>query len=146
MRLFRRAALLGLDSRQVNCTHLALLLTLQSDAPDFYNSTILDTDPDSGFGGWGDSANDYRVMTGAFGKDFVRAYPAPHNIRRNFTLQPFLGQSIPTGVAPFDTSIMINTTFTKEIVDYLVNSFVGDYRGFHAFFEGMTVCSFSSSA
>jgi len=98
------------------------------DAPDFYNSTILDPDPSSGFGGWGDSTDDYRVTTGAFEKDFALAYPSPHNLRRNYTQQAVIDQS---GV-----SIMVNTSFTKENVDYMVNSFVADYRGFQTYFEG----------
>ena len=30
---------------------------------------------------------------------------------------------------------MINTTMTKKNVDYLVNSYVGDFFGFQAYFE-----------
>jgi tyrosinase len=140
MQLFRHAALLGLDSRQVNCTQFVLLLTLESDAHDFYSSPLLDTDPESGFGGWGDPTNDYQVSTGAFGKDFLRVYPVPHNFRRNFTL-PFLGQLTPPG--PFDFTFF-NSTITKIAIDHMVNSYVGDFRGFQAFFESTPVRSFSS--
>jgi len=51
-------------------------------------------------------------------------------------LQPFLN---PTGPSPFtiDPAMMINTTFTQSNVDYMLNGFVGDHRGFQAYFESI---------
>ena len=113
------------------------------DAHDFYHSKFFDNSS-SGVGGWGDPANDYRISTGGF-KDMVLAYPNPHHIRRNFTLFPYLDLGFPplwgddpsTPALPGD--LMINTTFTKENVDYLVNNFEGDFFGFHGYFESLTV-------
>ena len=34
---------------------------------------------------------------------------------------------------------MINTTFSRENVDYLINSFEGDFLGFSAYYEAVAV-------
>jgi tyrosinase len=104
------------------------------DASDFYSATIFDDDPDSGLGGWGDPANDFQITTGGFAQDFMVSYPAPNRVRRNYTLQPFLGPEFPPGSVA-DPEVYINTTFTQSNADYMVNSFVGDFEGFQAYFE-----------
>ena len=114
------------------------------DAHDLYNSDLFD-DSHSGVGGWGDPANDYEISTGGF-KDLIVAYPTPHHIRRNFTLFPFANpvSDIFTGdptAPPYPSDLMVNTTFTKEEVDNLVNSFEGDFIGFQAYIEAMIVSS-----
>ena len=108
---------------------------------DLYNSKFFDNSS-SGVGGWGDPANDYQITTGGF-KDMVVAYPNPHRIRRNFTLYPFadLGFPAPWGddplAPPLPADMMVNQTFTKENVDYLVNNYEGDFFGFRAYFENI---------
>jgi len=90
-------------------------------------------------GGWGDPKDDVQITTGGF-KDAIRVYPSPHRIRRNFTLQP-LG-SIPNPfpkdplAPPIDPTILINGSFTRANYDFLLNGFLGDFRGFQAYFEG----------
>ena len=93
----------------------------------FSNSTY------DGVGSWGDPANDNQISTGGF-KNMTVAYPAPHHIRRNFVLQPFL--NVP-GAPPPGPLFMINTTFTKANVDYNVGSFTGDFIGFQAYLESI---------
>ena len=73
------------------------------------------------------------------------AYPSPHRIRRNYTLYPFrvpdppnLFRGDPTAPAP-PTDLMINTTVTKENVDYIVNNFEGDFIGFQMYMEKIPV-------
>lgn len=92
-----------------------------------YNSKFWDNSS-SGIGGWGDSGNDYQISTGGF-KDMIVAYPIPHHIRRNFTL-------FPSG-----STTAINTSMTKENVDYIVNNYQGDYIGFQTYFETLNVSS-----
>jgi len=110
------------------------------DAHDFYNSNFFDNSSSSGVGAWGDPANDYQISTGGL-KDIVLAYPSPHHIRRNFTVLPF---TLPNALnlfpgdplaPPLPGDLMINTTFTKEDVDYMVDNFQGDFIGFQAYME-----------
>jgi len=74
------------------------------------------------------------------------AYPSPHRIRRNFDLYPFVHPAFntfegdPTAPAP-SVGLMINTTMTKENVDYMVDSFVGDFIAFQAYAESLRVSS-----
>jgi tyrosinase len=110
------------------------------DTEDFFNSKIFDPSPTSGFGGNGDPNNDYEITNGGFSTDFVRAYPVPHNIRRNFTLQPWanLGSGGPFAdhsKPPIDPEKLANTTFTNAEVQKLVEGFRGDFEGFQAHFE-----------
>ena len=111
-------------------------MTTQLDASDVYNSTIWSDSTTEGLGSWGVPDNDFQIATGGF-KDIKVAYPVPHNIRRNFTVQPFLaGVNIP-GAPPVDPLFMVNTSFTKANVDFTVNSFTGDYINFQAYFEAI---------
>jgi hypothetical protein len=50
---------------------------------------------------------------------------------------------IPGTTSDFDHMVMIYTTFTKENADYIVNSNIGDYRGFQAYCENREVRSWS---
>ena len=71
----------------------------------------------------------------------IVAYPTPHRPRRNFTLYPYNNPNFipPWGNDPLlPADLMINTTMTKENVDYLVDSYEGDFFGFQAYFEGLT--------
>ena len=126
---------------------IGLILTVFIlDAPDFYDSdNFWDNSSSSGVGAWGDPANDYQIFTGGL-KDIMLAYPSPHHIRRNFTLFPFahpafnVFASDPTAPAlPVD--LMINTTMTKQNVDYTVDNFEGDYIGLQAYTESPSVSS-----
>ena len=103
------------------------------DADDFYNSPIFDPNTKSGFGGWGDPTNDFQITTGAFASDFVRAYPVPHGVRRNFTLLPGaggFGDGSPIYTNPLPTWI------APPYVEAMVDGFPGDFLGFQALFEG----------
>ena len=108
----------------------------QLDTSDFFHSTFFSDSTFDGLGSWGDSTNDYQISTGGL-KDITVSYPVPHHIRRNFTIQPFLLGISPPGAPAVDPQLMINTTFTKEVVDFQVNSFTGDYVGFQANMEGI---------
>ena len=66
------------------------------------------------------------------------AYPSPHRIRRNFTLYPFDNPSF-TALFPLPKHLMMNTTMTKENVDYILDKYEGDYFGFQTYFESATV-------
>ena len=99
---------------------------------------MFDDNTTSGLGRRGDPADDLQITTGGF-KDLVRAYPSPHRIRRRYTLQP---QPVPQRPSdpPVDTSILINGTFTRANYDFLLNGFIGDFRGFQVYLEGPRVC------
>ena len=109
------------------------------------NSAFFDGSP-SGVGGWGDPTDDFQITTGGF-KDVIAAYPSPHRIRRNCTIEPFNGPD-PTPPFPIDPNappvpqdFMINTTMTQQNVDSLVNGFGGDFIGFQTYFESGNVSS-----
>ena len=147
MRLQGGNALLGLDSRYYQQPRTkgpwsrdrAHHNDFYPDAHDFYNTKFLDNSS-SGIGGWGDPTNDYQIFTGGL-KDMIVAYPTPHHLRRNFTLYPYAGPSFPPpwgndpSTPPPPADLMINTTFRKGNVDYIVNSYEGDYIGFQAYCE-----------
>ncbi|KAJ7178099.1 Di-copper centre-containing protein [Mycena filopes] len=108
------------------------------DSANVHDSTLFkDSDPTSGLGGWGDPANDFRVPDGAFSNksEFRLTYPSPHTLRRNFTLQPFLNFPLPGFLTAAQEQIDGNATFTPAERDKLVNGFVGDFKGFQAYFE-----------
>ncbi|KAK7473086.1 hypothetical protein VKT23_001186 [Stygiomarasmius scandens] len=105
-----------------------------SDASDVYGSSIFDPNPKNGLGGWGNLSNDVEVYDGGFA-DFKLSYPVPHQLRRNFTLQPYIG--LPSDYFP-DPEIYANETFTQSEVDYMINNFVGDYKGFQKYFESFS--------
>ena len=109
---------------------------LRVDAPNFFESSFWsDFNTSSGIGGWGDPNNDYQVPTGGF-SDFYLVYPSPHILRRNFTLQPYLGLDESFFTQP---DIDANATFTVTEVDYMVNNFKGDFKGFQMYLEGFEV-------
>jgi len=109
------------------------------DAADFYNSDFWDTSS-NGVGGWGDPNNDFQIYDGGF-KDVVRVYPSPHHIRRNYSLFPMSNPRLipPWGfdplAPPLNASYMINTTMTKENVDYVTSNYEGNYMAFQGYFE-----------
>jgi hypothetical protein len=115
--------------------HLGLTRTcslLVPDSDDFYSSPIFDPDPESGFGGWGEPQDDFQITTGAFAFGFERPYPVPHRIRRNYTATPApggFGDGSPPITAP------LNTFFTPQAVESMVDGFPGDFVGFQALFE-----------
>lgn len=93
---------------------------------------MFDSDPNSGLGGWGDPSDDFQITTGAFASDFIRPYPVPHRIRRNFTLIPFggFGDGTPPATDPWNVSLV------PQRVKGMVDGFPGDLVGFHKFLEG----------
>ena len=106
------------------------------DAADFYHATIWSNSTYDGLGSWGDPKNDYQISTGGF-KDIKVAYPVPHHIRRNFTLQPFAAGDLFFPGPPIDPLLIINTTFTQAAVDAAVDSYTGDYVNFQIHVEGV---------
>lgn len=98
--------------------------------------TFLSDSEYDGLGTWGDPNDDIQISTGGL-KDIMLAYPSgPHRIRRNFTLYFPQDFPIPSGVPRPDPTLMVNTTFTSDIVNTLVSSYTGDYVGFQASLEG----------
>ena len=99
------------------------------DAGDFYHSPFFkDSDPHSGLGGWGNPAADMEVQDGGFATGFKLAYPFPHNLRRNFTLRPWINYQ--DARFPIDELKAANETFTASVVETLVNGYTGDFEGF----------------
>ncbi|KAI0663578.1 Di-copper centre-containing protein [Cubamyces menziesii] len=103
------------------------------DAHDVESSPIFqESNPISGLGGWGDPAKDIQVQDGGF-RHLEVAYPIPHILRRNFTLQPFL----PLGGLPMFTNLSqyANESFTPEKVREMVDWTPGDFVGFQVSME-----------
>ena len=105
------------------------------DAPDFYESSWWkDSDPVSGLGGWGDPNNDYAVPDGGFNK-LPLSYPSPHTVRRNFTLLPYNVQ-----FNLFTDHLKIgNSSFSASVIEAILATPAGDYKGFHTMLEAPEV-------
>ncbi|PBK95601.1 Di-copper centre-containing protein [Armillaria gallica] len=106
-----------------------------SDSNNVKMSTIFDSK--SGLGGWGLPSQDVHVHDGGFGvyTAFRLSYPSHHPLRRNFTIQPFIG--LPLQFFP-DQELLANSSFTPEVVHDLVYGYVGDFKGFQTSFEAFT--------
>ncbi|KAJ7693382.1 hypothetical protein B0H17DRAFT_1199897 [Mycena rosella] len=112
------------------------------DATDFYGSAFFkDSNSKSGLGGWGDASTQFRVLDGAFSASstFRVSYPFPHTLRRNFTLFPlFDSLSFPTpDVVWKRTRPAATASFTEQVVESMINGFVGDFKGLQAQMEGV---------
>ena len=107
------------------------------DAPDFYESSFWkDSDPVSGLGGWGDPNDDFRVPDGGFHK-MPLSYPTPHTVRRNFT---FLSFNLPfRSFLITDRQKMGNSSFTASVIEAILETSAGDYKGFQTVLEAPEV-------
>jgi len=137
-------AVLGLDVRSVGSPAIPLvfrcadvLFYLVDAGPNFRNATIFNDSPKSGFGGWGDPNNDFQITTGALAHDFQVAYPVPHRIRRNYTVKFEIPDLFGDGTPPAPGELW--KYFTSAIRKELIQGYVGDFDGFHAAFENVTV-------
>lgn len=108
-----------------------------SDSSNVKMSTIFDPDPKGGLGEWGLPSQDVHVQDGGFGvyTTFRLSYPSYHTLRRNFTIQPFIG--LPLQFFP-DQELLANSSFTPEVVHDLVYGHAGDFKGFQMGFESFT--------
>jgi tyrosinase len=106
------------------------------DAPDFYESSFWkDSGPMSGLGGWGDPNDDYTVHDGGF-RNLQLAYPVPHYVRRNFSLLAWKGLPFPLIT---DRLKIGNTSFSASVVESLLETPAGDFKGFQTVFEAVQV-------
>ena len=102
------------------------------DAPDFYESSFWkDSDPKSGLGGWGDPSADYRVPDGGF-RDLQLSYPSPHHVRRNFTLLSFRDVRF---IIVTDRQKIGNTSFSASVIEEILETPSGDFKGFQTSLE-----------
>ena len=83
----------------------------------------------SGLGGWGDPNADFSVPDGGF-RTFQLSYPSPHILRRNFTLHPWK-----------DVLKIGNTSFSASVIEALLETPAGDFKGFQTVFEAVEVRS-----
>jgi tyrosinase len=109
------------------------------DAPDFYESSFWkDSDPKSGLGGWGDPNADFSVPDGGF-RTFQLSYPSPHILRRKFTLLPWKDiASFPLVTDPLKIG---NASFSASVIEALLETPPGDFKGFQTVFEAAEVGS-----
>ncbi|KAJ7150509.1 Di-copper centre-containing protein [Mycena crocata] len=110
------------------------------DASDFFNSPFFqDSDPVSGLGGWGVPDMQFRVVDGAFSASsgFQLAYPFPHTLRRNFTLYPPMQELFPFPDFLWNQTCTANESFTKPVVQSLIDGYIGDFKGMQAKMEGV---------
>jgi len=103
-------------------------------SPNFPNATIFNDSPTSGFGGWGNPADDYQITTGAFADNFEVVYPIPHKIRRNYTARNDNPDPFGDGTPAAPDALW--NYFTPTSQKALVEGFVGDFQGFQALLEG----------
>ena len=85
----------------------------------------------SGFGGWGNPADDYQITTGAFAEGFEVVYPIPHRIARNYTEND-----------DTPTPTLLWESFTPAILEAMVQGYIGDFVGFQAQLERVS-CRFT---
>jgi tyrosinase len=108
------------------------------DAPDFYESSFWkDKNPKSGLGGWGNPEADYSVQDGGFNKLHL-AYPSPHDLRRNFTLQPFNSPLLPAPFFP-DPVKEANVSFSASAIEAVLKNSTGSFKNFQTAIEGFEV-------
>lgn len=108
------------------------------DAEDFYHATFWNESTYDGLGTWGDPNNDYQIFDGGL-KDIKVAYPIPHNIRRNFTLQPLLSGVFGSNGPPVESlSLKMNTKFTKWVVEGILETNTGDFLNFQTSVENFS--------
>ena len=106
------------------------------DARDFFESSFWkDSDPLRGLGGWGDPDDDYSVHDGGF-RDLILAYPVPHHVRRNFTILAWEDVPSPLVIEPLKLG---NTSFTPSVVEAILETPTGDYKGFQKVLEALQV-------
>ena len=111
----------------------SFLVSTSTDSADVENSPLfLDSDPVSGLGGWGDPANDIQVPDGGF-RNLQLAYPAPHTLRRNFTLQPWL--AFADNVIMTNPALLANESFTPAEVQKMIDWTPGDFTGMQYYME-----------
>ncbi|KAB5593113.1 putative effector protein/Tyrosinase [Ceratobasidium theobromae] len=95
----------------------------EKDAADVEGSTIWDTDPESGLGGFSNDADDdYTLHTGAL--KISVAYPIPHKLRRHYIPYPFRNENISAA-----------STFTPAEIDKLLGK--NNFTMFHGYLEQM---------
>ncbi|CAE6468627.1 unnamed protein product, partial [Rhizoctonia solani] len=96
----------------------------EKDSDDVLGSSIWDSDPESGLGGFSDDASDdYTIHTGAL--DIEVAYPVPHKLRRHFIPFPFPGNANRSAAS----------TFTPAEVQVLLSK--RNFTSFHGYLEGL---------
>ncbi|CEL60110.1 Tyrosinase OS=Streptomyces antibioticus GN=melC2 PE=3 SV=2 [Rhizoctonia solani AG-1 IB] len=106
------------------------------DVRNITNSPVFDSDPESGFGTFGTSADEkWEVKDGAFGTT-IRAYPAPHVVSRKFNPHPFDNHVFPFGFkAP---EMHATQPFAPEALENIVEGSVGNFTDFAYKIDGVT--------
>ena len=134
VRLQRSAPVLGLeawlDILLVETSWPLLTSRVSADYKNVKDSPLFtDPDPISGFGTWGDPNNDFQITDGGFA-NIEHAYPIPHRLRRNYTLQPWL--QIPQAAFPSMTepSLEANASLSPKKIQELIDHTPGDFAGF----------------
>jgi tyrosinase len=89
----------------------------------------------SGLGGWGDPNDDYTVHDGGF-RDLPLAYPVYHHVRRNFTLLAWEDLVFPLIT---DRLKIGNSSFSASVIEALLETPAGDYKGFQTVLEAIQV-------
>lgn len=96
------------------------------DAANFEHSSIWDSDPVYGLGGFGDPNDDNIVKTG--GLDITLAYPIKHKLRRQYQPYPF-------AALPGAGNSLANVTFTPTEVKALLAQPEGNFTAFQYYME-----------
>ena len=88
----------------------------------------------SGLGGWGNPNADFAVPDGGF-RNLHVSYPSPHIVRRNFSLRPF---NVPFYLFT-DPLKMANTSFSASVIEAILETSTGDYKGLQTVIEAPEV-------
>jgi len=68
--------------------------------------------------------------------DLQLAYPVPHHLRRNFTLLTWKNIASPLVTDPLQIG---NTSFSASVVEAILETPAGDYKGFQNVSEALQV-------
>jgi tyrosinase len=64
------------------------------------------------------------------------SYPSPHTVRRNFTLQPYKDVTVPLVTDPQKIG---NSSFAAAVVEVVLGTSAGEYKGFQTALEAPEV-------
>ncbi|GJJ15377.1 hypothetical protein Clacol_009653 [Clathrus columnatus] len=106
--------------------------TLDSD--DLGHSYLLtNSDPNIGFGNFGDEAHQQEVIDGALA-NFSLSYPYPHLLRREYFPYPWKNLTPPWFTDP---TLKVKDVISIDGISETINGFRGDFREFQTHFERM---------
>ncbi|KAF8519616.1 Di-copper centre-containing protein [Hysterangium stoloniferum] len=118
---------------QCNFTGVLPYWDWTKDVYNFSNSSMFDSNPKTGLGGFGRPTEKGAVVDGAFAR-LQLSYPIPHTLRREYTPYPYVNLS--RSYFPDARVAAVDAMHATSVIS-IVDGFWGDYEGFQAEIEAM---------